>query len=51
VLLKGVGWREPTKKYCALSCLAKYDGKEGPAVLIVPSANLHFVELEALEAL
>ena len=51
VLLKGMGWREPTKKYCALSELAAYDLKEGPAVIIVPSANLHFVELEALEAL
>jgi diphthine synthase len=51
VLLKGLGWRSPTKKYCAISGLGKYDGNEGPAVLIVPSANLHFVELEALEAL
>ena len=51
VLLKGMGWREPTRKYCALSELAAYDSKEGPAVLIVPSANLHFIELEALEAL
>ena len=51
VLLKGMGWGAPTKKYCALSELAAYDSKEGPAVVIVPSANLHFVELEALEAL
>ena len=51
VLLKGMGWRSPTKKYCAISALASYDSKEGPAVIIVPSANLHFIELEALEAL
>ena len=51
VLLKGMGWQAPTRKYCALSELSKYDEKEGPAVLIVPSANLHFIELEALEAL
>ena len=51
VLLKGMGWQEPTKKYCALPELAAYDSKEGPAVIIVPSANLHFIELEALEAL
>ena len=51
VLLKGLGWREPTKKYCAISELEKYDGKQGPAVIMVPSANLHFIELEALEAL
>jgi len=51
VLLKGMGWHSPTKKYCAISELEKYDGREGPAALIVPSANLHFVELEALEAL
>ena len=51
VLLKGMGWGSPTKKYCALSGLAAYDSEEGPAALIVPSANLHFVELEALEAL
>jgi len=51
VLLKGMGWREQTKKYCALSEFAAYDAKQGPAVLIVPSASLHFVELEALEAL
>jgi len=51
VLLKGIGWREPTKKYCALSELSAYDAKEGPAVLVVPSMNLHFVELEALQAL
>jgi len=51
VLLKGMGWKSPTKKYCALSEIAKYDSKEGPAVIIVPSPNLHFLELEALEAL
>lgn len=51
VLLKGLGWQSPTKKYCAIAELEKYDAAEGPAVLIVPSAGLHFVELEALEAL
>ena len=51
VLLKGMGWQEPTKKFCSLSELSKYEGKEGPAVLIIPSMNLHFIELEALEAL
>jgi diphthine synthase len=51
VLLKGMGWHEPTKKYCAISELSKYDEKEGPAVIIIPSANLHFIELEGLEAL
>jgi len=50
VLLKGMGWREPTKKYCALSELSKYDDKEGPAVLIVP-AKLHFLEEEFLSPL
>lgn len=50
VLLKGIGWQSPTRAYCALSELGKYDGKEGPAVLIVPSANLHFVEFEWLES-
>jgi len=49
VLLKGMGWREPTRKYCAISALSKYDSKEGPAVLIVPSANLHFLELEFVQ--
>jgi len=51
VLLKGMGWQSPTRAYCALSEFASYDAKQGPAVIIVPSANLHFVELEALEAL
>jgi len=51
VLLKGMGWQSPTRAYCALSEFAAYDAKQGPAVIIVPSANLHFVELEALEAL
>jgi len=50
VLLKGIGWQSPTRSYCALSGLAAYDGKEGPAVLIVP-ARLHFLEEEALLAL
>ncbi|MFA5929678.1 MAG: diphthine synthase [Candidatus Micrarchaeia archaeon] len=50
VLLKGMCWQEPTKKHCALSELGKYDGKEGPAVLIVP-AKLHFLEEEFLASL
>ena len=50
VLLKGMGWQEPTKKYCALSELSKYDGNEGPAVLVIP-AKLHFLEEEFLSAL
>jgi len=50
VLLKGMGWRSPTKKYCAISALAAYDAKEGPAVLIVP-AKLHFLEEESLATL
>jgi len=45
-----MGWREPTKKYCALSAISKYDDKEGPAVLIVP-AKLHFLEEESLSSL
>ncbi len=51
VLLKGIGWQEQVKKYCHISELSAYDEKQGPAVIIVPSATLHFVELEALEAL
>ena len=51
VLLKGLGWGSPTKRYCAISELGKYDAGEGPAVIIVPSPALHFLELEFLELL
>jgi diphthine synthase len=51
VLLRGIGWQLPTRAYCHLSELKKYDEKDGPAAIIVPSANLHFVELEWLESL
>ncbi|MCX6770712.1 MAG: diphthine synthase [Candidatus Micrarchaeota archaeon] len=50
VLLKGMGWQSPTRAYCALSELGKYDAKDGPAVLIVP-AKLHFLEEEFLSLL
>ncbi|MFA6328307.1 MAG: diphthine synthase [Candidatus Micrarchaeia archaeon] len=50
VLLKGIGWGAPAKKYCAISELAKYDASEGPAVIIVP-ARLHFLEEEFLSSL
>jgi len=50
VLLKGLGWQSPTKKYCAIAGLEKYDKAQGPAVLIVP-AKLHFLEEEFLESL
>jgi diphthamide biosynthesis methyltransferase len=51
VLLRGIGWASPTRKYCSMSELAKYDSAEGPAVMIVPSSSLHFIELEFLESL
>jgi diphthine synthase len=50
VLLKGMGWKSPTRAYCAISDMPKYDAADGPAVLIVP-AKLHFLEEESLAAL
>jgi len=50
VLLKGIGWQSPTRAYCHLSELEKYDGKDGPAVAIVPG-KLHFLEEEFLASL
>jgi len=50
VLLKGIGWQSPTKKYCKISEMAAYDAQPGPAVAIVP-AKLHFLEEEFLVSL
>jgi diphthine synthase len=50
VLLKGIGWPSPTRAYCALAELEKYDGKDGPAVAIVPGKP-HFLEEEYLASL
>jgi len=50
VLLKGMEWSEPTRKYCQISELSAYDAKEGPAVIIV-LAKLHFLEEEFLASL
>jgi diphthine synthase len=49
VLLRGIGWEKPVKRYCDLASIT--DEGEGPAVIIVPSSSRHFVEDEALEAL
>jgi diphthine synthase len=51
ILLKGIGWKQSVKKYCKISELSKFDGKDGPAVIIIPSAKPHFMELEWLEQL
>lgn len=48
VLLRGIGWGKPVKKYCALEKIG--DEGEGPAVIIVPG-KLHFLEEEHLAAL
>ncbi|MCX6770160.1 MAG: diphthine synthase [Candidatus Micrarchaeota archaeon] len=51
VLLAGIGWETPVRKYRALGELPEFKMKGcGPAVLIVPG-KLHFVEEEYLELL
>ncbi|MFA6213884.1 MAG: diphthine synthase [Candidatus Micrarchaeia archaeon] len=48
VILRGIGWGKPVKKYCDIASIG--DGGEGPAAIIVP-AKLHFLEEESLQSL
>ena len=50
ILLQGIGWHSPVRKYLALSQLAKEKEGKGPALLIIP-AQLHFLEEEYLSSL
>ena len=50
VLLQGLGWSEPVRKYETIAQISKHKSTSAPAILIIP-AKLHFIEEEFLTSL